>query len=68
MTEKIICDAEDLTAIADAVRASTGSTETYNVSRLSEAAVNAIGSGGVEIDDTLTVAGAAADAKTTGDC
>lgn len=67
MTEKIICDAEDLTAIADAVRASTGSTETYNVSELSEAAVNAIGSGGVEIDDTLTVAGAAADSKATGD-
>ena len=54
MDQKIICNAEDLTAIADAVRASTGSTNTYNVPELSAAAVNAIGSGGVgvSIDDT----------------
>lgn len=43
MSEKIICNAQDLVAIADAVRASTGSTETYNVSELSEAAVDLIG-------------------------
>lgn len=69
MTNKIICNAEDLTAIADAVRASNGSTNTYNVPELSAAAVNAIGNGGagVNIDDTLTVSGAAADAKVTGD-
>lgn len=69
MTNKIVCNAEDLTAIADAVRASNGSTNTYNVPELSVAAVNAIGTGGagVSIDDTLTVSGAAADAKATGD-
>lgn len=69
MINKIVCNAEDLTAIADAVRASSGSTNTYNVPELSAAAVNAIGTGGVgvSIDDTLTVSGAAADAKATGD-
>lgn len=69
MTNKIVCNAEDLTAIADAVRASNGSTNTYNVPELSAAAVNAIGNGGtgVSIDETLTVSGAAADAKVTGD-
>ncbi|MBQ1182314.1 MAG: SGNH/GDSL hydrolase family protein [Phascolarctobacterium sp.] len=68
MANKIICNAEDLTAIADAVRASNGSTNTYNVPELSAAAVNAIGNGaGVSIDDTLTVSGKAADAKATGD-
>jgi lysophospholipase L1-like esterase len=69
MTNKIVCNAEDLTAIADAVRASNGSTNTYNVPELSAAAVNAIGAGGsgVNIDDTLTIAGAAADAKAVGD-
>jgi hypothetical protein len=69
MINKIVCNAEDLTAIADAVRASNGSTNTYNVPELSAAAVNAIGAGGsgVNIDDTLTIAGAAADAKVTGD-
>lgn len=48
MTEKIICNAEDLVAIADAVRASTGSAVNYNVPELSVAAVDAIGSGGGE--------------------
>lgn len=68
MDQKIICDAEDLTAIADAVRASTGSTNTYNVPELSAAAVSMINSGGgVLIDDTLTIEGAAADAKAAGD-
>lgn len=69
MTNKIICNAEDLTAIADAVRASNGSTNTYNVPELSAAAVNAIGTGGagIGIDDTLTISGAAADAKVTGE-
>ena len=45
MNEQIICNKEDLVAIADAVRASNGSTETYNVPELSVAAVEAIGSG-----------------------
>lgn len=69
MINKIVCNAEDLIAIADAVRASNGSTNTYNVPELSAAAVNAIGTGGagVSIDDTLTVSGAAADAKVVGD-
>lgn len=69
MINKIVCNAEDLTAIADAVRASNGSTNTYNVPELSAAAVNAIGTGGtgVSIDDTLTIEGAAADAKAVGE-
>ena len=46
MTNKVVCNAEDLTAIADAIRASSGSTETFNVPELSAAAVNAIGTSG----------------------
>lgn len=42
MIEKIICDADDLVAIADAVRASTGETDLYTVPELSIAAVNVI--------------------------
>ena len=42
MAEKIICDAGDLTAIANAVRASTGETELYTVPELSVATVNAL--------------------------
>lgn len=45
MSEKIICDKEDLTAIANALRASTGSIETYNVPKLSTAAVESIQDG-----------------------
>ena len=45
MQEQIICNKEDLVAIADAVRASNGSIETYNVPELSVAAVGAIESG-----------------------
>ena len=71
MSEKVICDMDDLSAIANAVRSSTGSTQTYSVSELSDAAVSAISSGGggsnVTIDDTLTLSGYAADAKATGD-
>ena len=52
MTNKIICNAEDLTAIADAVRASNGSTETFNVPELSAAAVNAIGTSGSNSGDS----------------
>lgn len=43
MAEKIICEASDLTAIADAVRASTGGTDTFTVPELSAAAVSVIG-------------------------
>lgn len=46
MSEKVLCEKSDLTAIADAVRASNGSTESYNVPELSVAAVEAISSGG----------------------
>lgn len=69
MQEQIICNKEDLTAIADAVRASNGSTETYNVPELSVAAIEAIGSGGgsLELDTTLKVAGKAADAGAVGE-
>lgn len=52
MTNKIVCNAKDLTAIADAVRASNGSTNTYNVPELSAAAVNAIGNGGANNSDS----------------
>ena len=46
MSEFVLADKEDLTAIADAVRTSTGSTDTYNVSELSAAAVSTIEAGG----------------------
>ena len=45
MSEFVLTNKEDLTAIANAVRASTGSTSTYNVSELSAAAVNVIENG-----------------------
>ena len=44
--ELVIVDKEDLTAIADAVRESTGSTEEFNVSELRTAAVVALSAGG----------------------
>ena len=43
MQEQIICNKEDLVAIADAVRENIGSTKSYNVPELSVAAVEAIG-------------------------
>ena len=46
MDEKVIANMSDLTAIANAVRNSTGSTETYSVPELSVAAVDAINNGG----------------------
>lgn len=46
MEKKVICNMSDLTSIADAVRASTGSTNTYSVSELSIATVEALSSGG----------------------
>lgn len=45
--EYVICEKEELTAIADAVRASNGSTNTYSLSELRSVAVNAISSGSV---------------------
>lgn len=44
--EFVIVEKEDLTAIADAVRESTGSTEEFNVSELRAAAVVALSAGG----------------------
>ena len=44
--EYVIANKSDLTAIADAVRTSTGSSDTYNVPELSAAAVSAIGNSG----------------------
>lgn len=38
MSEYVIANKEDLTAIADAVRSATGSTSTYSVPELSLAA------------------------------
>lgn len=46
MSERVICDKEDLTNIANAVRESTGNTKTYNVPELSVAAIDVIRSGG----------------------
>lgn len=48
MNEQVLCDKSDLSAIADAVRTSTGSTATYNVPELSAAVISIIeNSGGV---------------------
>lgn len=58
MQEQIICNKEDLVAIADAVRENIGSTKSYNVPELSVAAVEAIGSGSMNTvlytEQTLT--------------
>lgn len=69
MDEKVISNVSDLTPIADALRSTTGSTQTYSVPELTVAAVNAINAGGgsVPIDATLTNQGQAADAKAVGD-
>lgn len=45
MQEQIICNKEDLVAIADAVRENTGSTKSYNVPELSIAAVGQLKNG-----------------------
>lgn len=45
MAEYVLAEKEDLTVIADAVRATTGSTETFNLSELSVAAAQAISNG-----------------------
>ena len=46
MNQKIICDKEDLEVIAEAVRESLGSSNTYNVPNLSSAAARIIKNGG----------------------
>lgn len=46
MSDKVLCEMSDLTAIANAVRSATGSTDTYNVEQLSLAATAAIANGG----------------------
>lgn len=43
--EYLICDKQELIAIADAVRTKTGSTDTYTVSELPDA-IEAIEAGG----------------------
>ena len=50
MNEYVICEKENLTAIANAVRASAGSTQTFNVSELSAITVNTLAAGGVMPD------------------
>ena len=54
MTDKeyVICEKEDLVAIADAVRAKSGSTESLTVEGLSTAVSNVGGGGGAEIETT----------------
>ena len=42
MNERVIVSQSDLTAIADAIRSSTGTTSTFNVPELSERAVSLI--------------------------
>ena len=58
MSDKVIANKSDLVAIADAVRNKTGSTEEYNVSELSVAAVEAISSseGGTNTTDATATA------------
>lgn len=52
MIERVICNKEDLVAIADVVRATTGTTNTYSVKELSDAIVACGGfSGGDELPD-----------------
>lgn len=50
MNEYVICEKENLTAIANAVRTSTGSTQTFNVSELSAITVNTLAAGGAMPD------------------
>lgn len=50
MSEMVLCEKSDLVAIADAVRAVTGSSESFNVKDLSLAAGTAISSGGAAQD------------------
>ena len=63
MSDKVIANKSDLVAIANAVRNKTGSTEEYNVSELSVAAIEAISSsegGGTNVETctvTLEVSG-----------
>lgn len=52
MSERVIVSQSDLTAIADAIRSSTGTTSTFNVPELSERAVNLIENwAGVDLPD-----------------
>lgn len=51
--EFVIVDKEDLTAIADAVRESTGSTEEFNVSELRMATIDALSAGGTSGGETF---------------
>lgn len=41
--EYVLCDKEDLVAIADAVRANSGTSQTFSVSELKEAAIANMG-------------------------
>lgn len=53
--EKILCDKEDLVAIADKIRQVTGETKNFNVPELSAAAVGSIG-GGIDTSDATATA------------
>lgn len=53
--EKILCDKEDLVAIADKIRQVTGETKNFNVPELSAAAVGSIG-GGIDTSDATAAA------------
>ena len=44
--EKILCDKQDLVAIADSIRARTGTTETYRVPELGTTVSSIMGGGG----------------------
>lgn len=52
--EYLICDKQELIAIADAVRVKTGNTDTYTVSELPDAIETIEAGGGIEIE-TSTV-------------
>ena len=55
MSNKVICNKEDLVAIADKIRSVTGTNKTYNVSELRAAALDNISSG-IETSDATAAA------------
>ena len=55
MSNKVICNKEDLVAIADKIRSVTGTNKTYNVSELRAAALDNISSG-IDTSDATAAA------------
>lgn len=55
MSDKVLCEMQDLVNIADAVRSATGSTEHFNVEQLSTQATAIISSGGASVQSDWNV-------------